>query len=77
MPVSPSVFVRCEAESDRTRAGEGAFFRCTACGSTALEEGEDALVCGKCEARFPVRDGIYDFREPDAAGDIGDSVRNG
>jgi SAM-dependent methyltransferase len=62
-PVSPSVFVRCEAETDGTRAPETAFFRCTACGSTAMEESEIGLVCEKCGARFPVRDGIYDFRE--------------
>jgi len=63
-PVSPSVFVRCETEAHRPEAPEGALFRCTACSSTALEETEDWLVCESCGARFTVRDGIYDFREP-------------
>jgi len=62
MPVSPSVFVRCEAKDDRARAPEGAFFRCTACGSTALEEGEHSIACQSCGTAFPMRDGIYDFR---------------
>ena len=63
MPVSPSVFVRCEAAGHKPPAGDDAFFRCTACGATALEERDDALVCQSCDARFPIRDGIYDFRD--------------
>jgi SAM-dependent methyltransferase len=60
-PVSPSVFLRCEAEADTASAEQGTFFRCTACGSTALEEGEDTIACQSCGAAFPLRDGIYDF----------------
>jgi SAM-dependent methyltransferase len=62
-PVSPSVFVRCEAAGHKPRADEGAFFRCTACGSTTLAEREDALVCQSCDASFPIQNGIYDFRD--------------
>jgi SAM-dependent methyltransferase len=76
LPVSPSVFVRCQAEGDGPRAEEGAFFRCTACGSTALEEGEDRIACQSCGARFPMPDGIYDFRERTAAKDGRTSQRN-
>jgi SAM-dependent methyltransferase len=65
-PVSPSVFVRCEMVGDGTGAEAGAFFRCTACGSTALEETKHELLCGKCGARFTVRERIYDFWEPTA-----------
>ncbi|MFW6136383.1 MAG: hypothetical protein ACOC7N_06140, partial [Chloroflexota bacterium] len=64
VPVSPSVFVRCEAEGDRTRAEEGTFFRCTACGSTAVEKREDGLFCESCGARFALRDGVYELRRP-------------
>jgi hypothetical protein len=60
--VSPSVFVRCEAQ-----AGEGAFPHCTACGSTALKGAEIRLACDNCGAGSPLRDGIYDFRKPEAA----------
>ena len=76
-PVSPSVFVRCEAERDGPPPEEEAFFRCTACESTTLEEGEDKITCQSCDSRFAIRDGIYDFREPTLATDIGDSARNG
>jgi uncharacterized protein YbaR (Trm112 family) len=61
-PVSPSVFVRCEMVGDGTGAEADALFRCTACGSTALDEREDQLTCQNCGVTFPIRDGIYDFR---------------
>jgi hypothetical protein len=76
-PVSPSVFVRCEAEADKMQAEEGAFFRCTACGSTALKEAEIGLACDNCGAGYPLRDGIYDFRKPEAAADGGNGEWNG
>lgn len=67
--LSPSVFVRSVASPDKPAASPGAFFRCTACGSTGLEDEGRALVCAKCGARFAVRAGpggasIYDFRAP-------------
>lgn len=62
MPISPSAFVRCEAEGDQARAGEGAFFRCTVCGSTVLRVREKRILCDTCGAAFPVRDRIYHFR---------------
>jgi hypothetical protein len=76
-PVSPSVFVRCEAEGDGTSAVEGALFRCTACGSTALKEAEIGLACDNCGAGYPLRDRIYDFRKPEAAADGGNGEWNG
>jgi ubiquinone/menaquinone biosynthesis C-methylase UbiE len=62
--LTPSVFVRCEAPADRLAAPSGAFFRCTVCGSTTLEDEGDALGCADCGVRFAVRAGIYDFRAP-------------
>lgn len=62
--MSPSAFVRSEAREDKRAAPDGAFFRCTACGSTMLEDGEGRLSCLDCGARFAVRDGIYDFKVP-------------
>lgn len=62
--LSPSVFVRSEAPQGKAAASSGAFFRCTICGSTMLTEEKQALSCIDCGARFAVRDGIYDFREP-------------
>jgi hypothetical protein len=45
-------------------AAPGQFFKCPACGSAALSEQNDHLLCGGCGRRWAVRDGIYDFKEP-------------
>ncbi len=60
--LTPSVFVRCQAHVEKPAAPEGAFFRCTVCGSTALADVEQALSCTACGARFAVREGVYDFK---------------
>ncbi|HET91423.1 MAG TPA: methyltransferase domain-containing protein [Chloroflexi bacterium] len=62
--LTPSLFVRCLARTDKRPAPPGACFRCTVCGSTMLADEEDVLACGDCGARFAVRDGIYDFKSP-------------
>ncbi|MGD8998389.1 MAG: class I SAM-dependent methyltransferase [Anaerolineae bacterium] len=64
LPLSPSVFVRCAAGADRPCAAPETFFRCTTCGSTVLTEGKSIVSCVDCSARFAVREGIYDFKEP-------------
>jgi SAM-dependent methyltransferase len=71
--LTPSVFVRCEARAEKSTAPQGAFFRCTVCGSTELttsgstalaDEGE-TLSCADCGARFAVHaGGVYDFKTP-------------
>ena len=66
--LTPSVFARCQASSDKPSAPAGAFFRCTVCGSTMLEDEGDHLYCVDCGVRFAVHDrhsangGIYDFK---------------
>jgi ubiquinone/menaquinone biosynthesis C-methylase UbiE len=60
--LTPSVFLRARAPADRPPAPPGAFFRCVACGATALSDEGDALVCSACGARFPIEDGIVDLR---------------
>ena len=74
--LTPSVFVRADAQhpfehrARKSAAPQDAFFRCTVCGSTMLENEDDALSCTDCGARFAVRArsntsaGIYDFRAP-------------
>jgi len=63
--LTPSVFVRCEARAEKSTAPQGAFFRCTVCGSTALTDEGEALSCADCGARFAVHTGgIYDFKTP-------------
>jgi hypothetical protein len=63
--VSPSVFVRATASTDRDRAPEGSLFRCVTCGEARLDvDGRDVLACRGCGATYAIRDGIYDFRAP-------------
>ncbi len=66
--LSPSVFVRSEAVGEDSPAPKGAFWRCPACGSFDLEEGEDRLICADCGAQWGKHSGIYDFKEPLAEG---------
>jgi ubiquinone/menaquinone biosynthesis C-methylase UbiE/uncharacterized protein YbaR (Trm112 family) len=67
--VSPSVFVRARtvgrdsippiiAQDDILR-----YFKCPACFHNPLDEKSDQLTCSNCGRTWPVRDGIYDFRE--------------
>lgn len=64
LPITPSTFVRCEAEGDRPLEAPDMCFRCTICGSSALLDEGITLNCEQCGARFAVREGIYDFRRP-------------
>jgi len=59
--LSPSVFTRNRALGETPTAPEGAFFRCPACGSP-LEDTPPEIKCAGCGKKYPVVDGIYDFR---------------
>lgn len=65
--LSPSVFVLASMQTCDKKKGTG-FFRCPACGSTQLIEtsGNQGLFleCQGCRIRYPVQDGIFDFKEP-------------
>jgi ubiquinone/menaquinone biosynthesis C-methylase UbiE len=61
-PLSPSVFLRCEAKGGASPHVRATPFRCTTCGTSPLEEGRDKLSCAACGASFPIRDGIYNFK---------------
>ncbi len=60
--LSPSVFVKALAAGDGPRAAADQFFRCPACRSLDLSEQGDHLLCTACRRHWPVRDGIYDFK---------------
>lgn len=60
--LSPSVFLRAMAPSDRSPAPAGRFFRCIACGSLLLVDEGDRHICTDCGTTFPFQDGLYDFR---------------
>jgi SAM-dependent methyltransferase len=62
--LSPSVFVRTAAAGQSPAAPAGKFFRCPECGGDDLHDAGDHLRCEQCGRRWPVRDGIYDFKEP-------------
>jgi ubiquinone/menaquinone biosynthesis C-methylase UbiE len=61
---SPSVFTISEAVGETEIAPEGAFFQCPQCGYAPLEEESEILACPSCDAKYAIRNGIYDFREP-------------
>jgi SAM-dependent methyltransferase len=71
--VTPSVFMRTKAvgeigNSPVGQIGNLSYFKCPACSHAPLEEGRDSissyrLTCPACGRVWPVRDGIYDFRE--------------
>jgi len=62
--LSPSVFTRSEAVGESVIAAEGAFFQCPQCEHAPLDEKPDMLACPHCGAKYAIRNGIYDFREP-------------
>lgn len=65
--VTPSVFVRAKMKGDPQKIelplSVTGLFKCPICGSGDLKEKQGHLLCPKCSARWPVNDGIYDFRE--------------
>jgi len=59
---TPSVFVKSTLKSNKPKAKQGTFFKCPACGSLELDEQNEAVICGKCKRKYPILNGIYDFR---------------
>jgi len=60
--LSPSVFVRARAEKGYPPAKPQGFFRCPACHRFPLVEIEQTLACPDCSRKWPIDDGIYDFK---------------
>lgn len=66
--LTPSVFVRARVTAKGDPQSSGSLgadlqFRCPQCAHFPLEEAMDVLVCPACSLRWPVREGIYDFKE--------------
>jgi ubiquinone/menaquinone biosynthesis C-methylase UbiE len=59
---TPSVFVKSVLTSQKHNAKKGTFFKCPNCGSLELDEKKEAVVCRKCKRKYPISNGIYDFR---------------
>ncbi|HID65224.1 MAG TPA: hypothetical protein EYP49_21105 [Anaerolineae bacterium] len=60
--LSPSIFVRARAEKAYPPTEPRGFFRCPACHNPQLVEMDQALDCPNCNRKWPVDDGIYDFK---------------
>ena len=63
--LTPSVFVRCRVPGRGGAPRGGELFCCPRC-QGSLTEGREALECPACQLRWPVRDGLFDFKEPSA-----------
>ena len=61
--LTPSVFVRCTVPGGRPASLPSTLFQCPECAGP-LAEGDGSLDCAACSRRWPVRDQIYDFKEP-------------
>ena len=62
--LTPSIFTLSEAVGQSQIAPAGTFFQCPQCNHTPLEENVEMLTCPNCKAKYAIRNGIYDFREP-------------
>jgi ubiquinone/menaquinone biosynthesis C-methylase UbiE len=60
--LTPSVFIKSQTRQTKPAALEGALFRCPICRSTELIEQPEELICQKCHRRWPITNGIYDFK---------------
>jgi SAM-dependent methyltransferase len=64
--LSPSVFLLARANPDGSGKGPG-FFQCPFCRGSDLQEidrmGDSFLECAGCHRMFPIRNGLYDFKE--------------
>lgn len=65
--LSPSVFLRARASGESGShplyPGEVELFRCPHCHGAPLKETSQSLDCPLCGRRWPIREGIYDFKE--------------
>jgi SAM-dependent methyltransferase len=61
---TPSVFVLNRNLAAHEAAGEALFFACPECATPVGDPQDQALVCSGCGRRWPVVDGLYDFKEP-------------
>ncbi len=62
--LTPSVFTLSEAVGQSQISPEGMFFQCPQCNHAPLKEEPEMLICSTCDAKYAIRNGIYDFREP-------------
>ncbi|MGD8464313.1 MAG: class I SAM-dependent methyltransferase [Anaerolineae bacterium] len=62
--LTPSVFYQCRRAGPASEATTALHFRCPICGGSGLVETLESVNCPSCGRRWPVEDGIYNFKEP-------------
>jgi SAM-dependent methyltransferase len=60
--LSPSIFVQARAKKEYPSVKPQGFFRCPACHSSQLVKIDRALDCPGCNRKWPIDDGVYDFK---------------
>jgi len=61
--LTPSVFTKSFAAGGTHISTTGGFFQCPRCQHPLAEENSDSLICIGCGKKWPIVDGIYDFRD--------------
>jgi SAM-dependent methyltransferase len=59
---TPSVFVRAVVGEKGVPFHSGPIWRCPVCGSGELRPESDHMACTGCQRRWPIEDGIYNFK---------------
>jgi ubiquinone/menaquinone biosynthesis C-methylase UbiE len=63
---SPSIFVRASLPGEIARTSRDdilSYFKCPNCGGAPLQKSTEYLSCPSCGSRWPVEDGIYNFKD--------------
>jgi SAM-dependent methyltransferase len=61
---TPSLFVQCVLDQQPEDLPSQTLFRCPVCGCVDLHPVSGALHCARCERRWAIEDGIYNFKAP-------------
>lgn len=62
LALAPSIFLRARVEKPGFRRLSEALWRCPRCHATGLAETPTFLECPECKARWPIEDGIFNFK---------------
>ncbi len=62
--LTPSVFFQCAVDKPASSVPTQLSFRCPACGCDDLYGSPEAFTCQGCGRRWPIEDGIYNFKNP-------------
>ena len=62
--LAPSAFVRARIVGLSPKADARTLFKCPQCGAALAEPNDKSLTCPRCRKVWGVRNGIYNFKEP-------------